>query len=67
MFLGTKKMLVTSFVSLSNKIFKKLLIGNKILDKLKAIDDDYLYEATLLIFIFDTQENIMGKAENTGG
>ena len=42
--------------------------NDKILDwsKLKAFADDKIKLAKMMIFVFDTTENIVGKGENAG-
>ena len=44
------------------------LPNNKILDwsKLKAFADDNLYEAQMMIYVFDWAGKIVGKGENAG-
>ena len=49
-------------------LFVNSLPNNIILDwsKLKAFADNNLKVAAMMIYLFDTVENIMGKGENAG-
>ena len=45
-----------------------LFTNDKILDwsKFKAFADDKIHVAEIMIYLFDREENIMGKGENAG-